>query len=301
MEDIIMKTKEGIKLTLMDKLNFLRAKRKGLKHETLEKLLEVAAKNGENSIECIIVDNEMIYISFSKDNVIYRIEKNIETVQYINCTDEKEEVYIRKGRENSIQLHFSNFDVKATSIRKTDENIIDDLNQYIKLINDKLKYQDLKNISMYMCELLHPIVLEVTEELHDLRWIVESVTYTKDMQLASIIYREYYDDIQEYKEIFYDNEELIIRYHEYGADESHSKVQVDASFLYFEVTNTQNTAPWYKELKHISRNFIMEFDKEDNYIKGIIKRTRLNKKIKDLIFKEEEEALRRFNERKISQ
>lgn len=294
-----METKE-IKLSVKDKLNLKRAR---VKENEINNLAQLISTDGKTNVE-IERKKGSLNISLKNGNEKYIIyekdtKKGKEDIGLVNGS-ERVRIFNNEGK-SEIFLHFKRILVEATI--KKQIVLVDTFKNLVNIIRDYEDENEISNVASYLQERLGDMsFLEITKE-DKYHCPIEKAVY-KNMRLKSISYMEYMIDssVNISKEVYYNEEELQIKYVNTYEDIELASIIVDADWVKFEVLKEAETDEWYRNFKKVSRNLIKNFEYSiDSFIKGAIKRKTIGGRLKTLIFEEEDKITSLFEEKKISQ
>ena len=294
-----METKE-IKLSVKDKLNL---KRTRVEEKQINNLVQLISTDGKANVE-IERKKGSLTINLKNGNekyIIYKkdTKRGKEDIRLVNGS-EKVRIFNNEGK-SEISLYLKKILVEATI-----EKQIVSIDTFENLVNIIRTYEDeneISNVASYLQEKLGDMsFLEIIKE-DKYHCPIEKAVY-KNMRLESISYMEYMIDssVNISKEVYYNEEELQIKYVNTYENIDLASIIVDADWVKFEVFKEAETNEWYRNFKKVSRNLIKNFEYSmDSFIKGAIKRKTLGGRLKSLIFEEEDKITSLFEEQKISQ
>lgn len=294
-----METKE-IKLSVKDKLNLKRTRVEEKQINNLVKLIstdgkanvEIERKKGSLTIN--LKNGNEKYIIYKKDT-----KRGKEDIRLVNGS-EKVRIFNNEGK-SEISLYLKKILVEATIEKQIVS--IDTFENLVNIIRTYEGENEISNVASYLQEKLGDMsFLEIIKE-DKYHCPIEKAVY-KNMRLESISYMEYMIDssVNISKEVYYNEEELQIKYVNTYENIDLASIIVDADWVKFEVFKEAETNEWYRNFKKVSRNLIKNFEYSmDSFIKGAIKRKTLGGRLKSLIFEEEDKITSLFEEQKISQ
>ena len=294
-----METKE-IKLSVKDKLNL---KRTRVEEKQINNLVQLISTDGKANVE-IERKKGSLTINLKNGNekyIIYKkdTKRGKEDIRLVNGS-EKVRIFNNEGK-SEISLYLKKILVEATI-----EKQIVSIDTFENLVNIIRTYEDeneISNVASYLQEKLGDMsFLDIIKE-DKYHCPIEKAVY-KNMRLESISYMEYMIDssVNISKEVYYNEEELQIKYVNTYENIDLASIIVDADWVKFEVFKEAETNEWYRNFKKVSRNLIKNFEYSmDSFIKGAIKRKTLGGRLKSLIFEEEDKITSLFEEQKISQ
>ena len=294
-----METKE-IKLSVKDKLNL---KRTRVEEKQINNLVQLISTDGKanvgierkkGSLTINLKNGNEKYIIYEKDT-----KKGKEDIGLVNGS-ERVRIFNNEGK-SEIFLHFKRILVEATI--KKQIVLVDTFEDLVNIIRTYEGENEISNVASYLQEKLGDMsFLEIIKE-DKYHCPIEKAVY-KNMRLESISYMEYMIDssVNISKEVYYNEEELQIKYVNTYEDIELASIIVDADWVKFEVFKEAETNEWYRNFKKVSRNLIKNFEYSmDSFIKGAIKRKTLGGRLRTLIFEEEDKITSLFEEQKISQ
>ena len=294
-----METKE-IKLSVKDKLNL---KRTRVEEKQINNLVQLISTDGKANVE-IERKKGSLTINLKNGNekyIIYKkdTKRGKEDIRLVNGS-EKVRIFNNEGK-SEISLYLKKILVEATIEKQIVS--IDTFENLVNIIRTYEGENEISNVASYLQEKLGDMsFLEIIKE-DKYHCPIEKAVY-KNMRLESISYMEYMIDssVNISKEVYYNEEELQIKYVNTYENIDLASIIVDADWVKFEVFKEAETNEWYRNFKKVSRNLIKNFEYSmDSFIKGAIKRKTLGGRLKSLIFEEEDKITSLFEEQKISQ